>query len=451
MEKSKLVEYGREISKNQFDAYCYCRQAGLQFYAQEREWYSFFDNKLLAVILLDFADNDYGFIIFGRGENRLFHTIEVKFSFISLDSARAALYEKMKDYELTVQHCYPLGITNKRINLFEDIIPKNKQHKCFKMLSHDAKYEAARNIITEIANSFIDKDGHFEKEFQSNNFYARLWELYLHMYFNHNLNLQVLNEHHSPDFEISYFGKNLFVEATTVNPSQSEERPDPPLSLNPKTIKRNLKNFMPIKFGSVLSSKLKKKYWEYDHVKNNPLIFAIHDYHSDISMTWSSSAILVYLYGVDVKLKNGKPVVADIKKHKWKGKEIESGFFYLKCSEYVSGVLFSNQATLTKFNRMGRLAGLGSNFVKMRRVFFLLNPEPNAVQPIIEIKSLDDPDYEETWSEGLVMYHNPNALYPLSLEAFDDIVQVLYDERDGLIQISHQPYPIIDSMTICYK
>ena len=33
-------------------------------------------------------------------------------------------------------------------------------------------------------------------------------------------------------------------------------------------------------------------------------------------------------------------------------------------SEHVSAILFSNAATITKFNRMGKLAGMGGKILK---------------------------------------------------------------------------------------
>ncbi|HCJ4282395.1 TPA: hypothetical protein ACSH5C_001523 [Legionella pneumophila] len=448
----KLLLFGKILSRIQFDAYCFCRQPQLQFYSKEIEWYSFYNNKLLAVIIWDFIDNDYGFVILGRDENRLFRCIEVSEVFKhSLTSTRHALYKKIKLYELTIKDCYPQGVLNKRIDLFKAIIDQKKQHKFYKILAQETRFEAARNLITEIANSFIDSDGHFEKEFQSNNFHSRLWELYLHMYFNHNMNLNVLKNHYAPDFELSYFGEQIFVEATTVNPSESKDRPDPKSTSDPKKIQKKLKNFMPIKFGSALLSKLNKNYWEKSHVKNHPLIFAIHDYHNDDSMIWSRTALVNYLYGIDTKVKDGTPMLIKKRFHKWKGKKIESGFFYNATnSKFVSAVLFSNQATLTKFNRMGKLAGLGSNFVKMIRVCFLFDPDPNAFEPIMEYRDLDSSDYEESWSEGLVMYHNPNAVFPIPIEAFNDISHVFYDDIEGLVGIS-QPYEVLNSITYCFS
>ena len=53
-----------------------------------------------------------------------------------------------------------------------------------------------------------------------------------------------------------------------------------------------------IKFGSVLLSKLNKRYWELPHVKGMPLIFAVQDFHTIRAMSWSNTSLVEYLYGI---------------------------------------------------------------------------------------------------------------------------------------------------------
>ncbi|MFY2629448.1 hypothetical protein ACOTCV_32805, partial [Achromobacter dolens] len=45
--------------------------------------------------------------------------------------------------------------------------------------------------------------------------------------------------------------------------------------------------------------KLAKKYWEKEHVKGKPLIFAIQDFHAPNSMENSRTALPIYLYGME--------------------------------------------------------------------------------------------------------------------------------------------------------
>jgi len=113
----------------------------------------------------------------------------------------------------------------------------------------------------------------------------------------------------APDFMVSRYGQRAFIEAVTVNPSDGEPLPGPtegpPEMRRPEEIKALLKGKMPIKFGSALYSKLsrKKPYWDLPDVVGYPLIFAIADFHEPQSMTWSSSALFEYLYGVTQTLR----------------------------------------------------------------------------------------------------------------------------------------------------
>lgn len=444
-----ILRFGKKLTRRQFDAYCYCRMPLVRFTAEEIEWYSLFDNKLLGIVIRDVTDNDYGFIVLGRDARRLFRCIEVGNEFHDTpEMARKALARKIsQDYLGKTQDIYPQGDeTDAGVDLFIDVIPENQQHHGYKILKNEPRFEAARNIISEIVNSFVDNDGHFEREFQSVNFQARLWELYLHIYI-HNAGLMVENNHPAPDFEVSFFGEKFFVEAVTVNPSENANRPDLPPPQTHEEIEERLNDFMPIKFGSPLYSKLQKKYWEKEHVAGKPIVLAIHDYHNDNAMTWSRTALSEYLYGIRTRIVDGKPLVEDIEKHSWEGKEIPSGFFCQDEAENISAVLFSNQATIPKFNRMGKIAGLGSADVKLIRNGFLYNPDPEAIHPIPFSKDLDDPDYEESWSDGLIMFHNPNAKHPVDPDAFSDISHIFYSKDEGFYGY-HQPYDVLGSITV---
>jgi hypothetical protein len=108
-----------------------------------------------------------------------------------------------------------------------------------------------------------------------------------------------------------------------------------------------------------------------------------------------------------ITLVDGAVVTQKIKTHERNGKVIPSGFFNQVDSENISAVLFNNQATILKFNRMGKIAGLRSQKVKMIRDGFLYNSAPNAIHPIHFLKNIDDAYYEESRSDGLIMFHNP--------------------------------------------
>ena len=444
----------REITKRQFDAFCYTRQALISRVAKELAWFDAFNRKLIATVVLDYCDRDYGYIILGRDTNRVFRCIYVSPEFHSTpEMAIKDLYHKLEDYRDDGCDIYPQGDEQPHPNeIFSPRVPDEKLHPYFKVLAYEPREEAARNLIGEMAYSFIDLDGNYIKDFQTSGFDARLWELYLYVYL-YNASFRLHDLHVAPDFEIEKFGETLLIEAVTVNPSQSNSpRKDPSPPQTEEEIRELRRDYLPIKYGSALFSKLRKQYWNLQHVRDRPLILAIHDFHMPGSMVWSRTGLQDYLYGIRYFTETdraGNTILRreNISSHTWEGKEIPSNFFGLPDAEHISAVLFSNAATITKFNRMGKLAGLGSEDVTLIRQGFLYDPNPHSITPIPFSKNVDDPDYEESWSDSLVMFHNPNALHPVNPYLFDDISHIINDEEHGYIG-KIKEYDVISSITI---
>jgi hypothetical protein len=179
-----------------------------------------------------------------------------------------------------------------------------------------------------------------------------------------------------------------------------------------------LQQYMPIKFGSALFAKMKKRYWERPHVAANPFVLAIADFSSPGSMMTTSSALERYLFGYEhagEKDADGKLriVPTRVEQHAFGEKVIPSGFFRTKDSENVSAVVSTTAGTISKFNRMGVLAGFGTGRVVPVREGTLPDSDPNATQPLRFRSLINAPGYDERWVDGLNVYHNPNAAMPL--------------------------------------
>jgi hypothetical protein len=196
--------------------------------------------------------------------------------------------------------------------------------------------------------------------------------------------------------------------------------PPPPIN-NAEELRLFQQEYMPIKYGSPLTGKLTKKYWEKAHVIGKPLLFAIEDFSAPMSMTYTRSALQIYLYGYihDWKHEDGRLVITPrkISTHCWGTKQIPSGFFNLPGSENISAVIASNSGTISKFNRMGYLAGFGSSNIHMVRHGTAFSHDPDAAEPLRFSHKVNDPAYNETWAEGLDVFHNPRALHPIPYEA----------------------------------
>lgn len=337
----------REITKRQFDAFCYVRAPRLRYMGEEVAWFDAYSRKLLGTIFMDHYDKDFGFVILGRDKRKVFRLIDICDEFVpTIEEAIEALLKSFAKYENDGKNIYEQGDEKALLNeVLIPLVPEDKLHEYFKYLISEERFEAARNLINEIVYTYVDVDGNYVKSFQTTGFDARLWELYLYVFL-HNSGFLIDSNFTAPDYCISYFDEKMAIEAVTVNPSPGFDEPGPQDLIESHLLSLD---YMPIKYGSPLFSKLQKKYWEKDHVKEKPFILAIHDYHIAASannlgsMTWSRSALSDYLYGYRMKvtIENSKlinhfedtgdgikPVLEKIHEHNYKGKKIPSGFFF---------------------------------------------------------------------------------------------------------------------------
>lgn len=424
----------KKISVKRFNALAgHSRSAAASYVSKELEWYANSTESVLGVLLLDTIDDDYAAVVMGRDENNRFRAIEVESSFPLKYDASQWLERTMKWFAATGKRIFPQGDPQKGINLFAPVIPIERQHPYFAKLSKEIAFLPARSIITEMMPYFIDIDGNFVEQFQSTGFDSRLWELYLNSYFVEE-QLFIERNHHAPDFLVKKYGKAVAIEAVTVGRKTS----NPPRYFRTidanydAPISESAEDAMSIKFGSPLFSKLQKKYWELPHVRGNPLVIAIADFHDDQSMLWSSTALINYLYGVRHKFyhdNHGQLIITPevIEKHNDGEKTIPSGFFFQPDAEHISAVLFSASGTISKFNRIGKQSGFGDHRVIMIRQGTCHDHDPNATVPKL-FRYLVDESSSETWGEGLSMFHNPNTQNPLPKELFPSIAHHRFDE-----------------------
>ncbi|MBX3575088.1 MAG: hypothetical protein KF694_22305 [Mesorhizobium sp.] len=335
------------------------------------------------------------------------------------------------------------------IDLFAHVVEKPNEK--FVNLRNAPQPSATRGVMAEVARWYDDLDGNFVKDFQSTGFDARVWELYLFAAFTE-MGLSIDRSKAIPDFRLSRGERKVFVEAVTANPSHGQQfsiagAPPPP----PEDFAHYMEHEMPQKFGSPLRSKLAKRYWLDPDVAGHPFVLALADFHSPASMTWSHTALSFYLYGVGVELREGHPnykksIEKPLGDHVVGRKVVPTNFFAQEEHRYVSAILFSNAGTTAKFNRMGVLAGYGDPSVKLRRIGALYNHELGAVDPVKFEIDVEDPDYDEEWSDEIEVYHNPNARLPLALDLFPHSTHFLLEngelvwrgpERRVLFSITH--------------
>lgn len=314
-------------------------------------------------------------------------------------------------------------------DLFIPIVNQDKLNPNFKHMMINPSAEPARLMANKIFDELPNPDGNFIEQFQTTGYDARIFELSLFAYLL-NSGCEVNRDFETPDFIIKKLGFECAIEITTTNPSTIISS-TPMDQLTPEKIKEQLHNELPIRFGSALFSKLVKRYWELDQCKGKPIIFAIEAFHEEGSLYHSDAALMQYLYGLRFShewSEDGDLIIKDepIKEHKLKGKVIPSNFFYQEDAEYISAVLFCNSGTYAKFARMGFQAGYHRGNIIIIRRGSCYDSDPKATKPIPFAYDLDERPIPETWGEGMMVFHNPNARYPISKDFFTDVGNTYY-------------------------
>lgn len=418
------------------------RSPAAAYVSQEIGWYSNEDESILGVLLIDTIDNDYVAIVMVRDEADRYRCFDLQCSIPTQEEATTWLIGAMKWHTGQGLQFHPQGEGPAKLDLFTPVVPLEKQHPYFTRLANDSAFVPAKTIINKIMPHFIDIDGNFTEQFQSTGFDSRLWELYLNEYLNEE-QLFIERPQDAPDFIVKKYAKSVAIEAVIVG--RKKDSPPryfkySPEQLTPDQIRELHRNEMPIRFGSPLYSKLQKKYWELPHVSGNPFVIAIADFYDDQSMLWSGTALINYLYGVSHDFyydEKNQLVITPLKieKHKVGDKEIPSGYFFQPDAQHVSAVIFSSSGTISKFNRMGRQAGFYDPKVRMFRIGMCHDHDPNACVPKSFHYEVNEHS-SETWAEGLSMFHNPNAIYPVPQELFPTIAH--HEFKGGQI-VSHLP------------
>jgi len=315
-----------------------------------------------------------------------------------------------------------------KVDLFKPIYPVNKLHPSFQSIMLAPGHQPTRDAMQRLFDQFHDVDGNFVEQFQTTGFDARTWELYLFaVWTNHGFALD--RTHERPDYLLERAGVSFGVEAVTSNPPPGSPPQTPGGKIRSLAdVLEHRRNIIPIRLGSPLFSKLKKKYWELPQMKDKPLVFAIEAFHDADSLGFSDGALISYLYGLEHHPAwdgQGNLIVqqSHVARHQHNGKEIPSGFFNQPGAENVSAVIFSNSGTIAKFQRMGYASGSYSQIYTIRRAGFCYDWTPNAHEPAWFQYEVGDPDYPETWGQGLTIHHNPRAKHPLGMDVFEGFFQ----------------------------
>jgi hypothetical protein len=435
--------------------------------SEELSWWSNHDETLLGLIFRDVTDDDFGWMILARDRAGRFRCIDLDTSLRSAGFATVALRQRIAEYtpEKILEAAYQADEPNAPVDLLRLPVDHDPQklHPYFRELLESPGRVPARAAVREIGPWLAPSDPHFIQEFQESQFDQRLWELFLWASFRE-MGFDV-DQLEAPDFLCRMPGFTFSVEATTAAPSTMGPLATHPNPQTKKEMEDFLSNYMPLKYGSSLYSKLMKqdknglRYWERNDVGGSPFVLAIADFHRPAteneigSMTYTQSALWMYLYGqrVSWRFDDHQLVImpTKVEEHTYGDKKAPSGFFDLPDSENVAAVLFSNAGTIAKFDRMGVVAGFAPEDHSYLRIGLKYNPDPNAVHGIPFSADVGSEEYEEMWSDELQIFHNPNAKMPIPPDMFSGLTQHFW--KDGDLYSLTPEGAILSSYTMIFR
>ena len=427
----------------------FTRTPRVKISTKELEYFQSDDEKQIGFVSVDNIDGTYHALLFDRNSLGRYQIVDMDLDHETIDEARSSLAEMMDNYVPDEKELQKGG---KAVDLFTVVAEKSQIHPNFIKLKDEGFFTAAKKVIEEVGYHHEDIDGNFNDQLQSiNGFDARIWELYLWCYFREE-DFEFDTTHDAPDFMLKKCGEEIAVEAVHVKRTQGLDEEMAQMEF--QTVLEKLRNEMPVMFGSPLYSKLTheyqhQKYWELPHVKGKPLVFAIADFHADMSMTWSFPAITSILYGIEQmaeKDEDEKVTLVSASGNKFaKKNNVEISPLFLDAQyKHVSAVLFSPCGTISKFNRMGVQAGYGDSNYTLFQVKMCYNHLENAIFPNVFFNVIDENSHE-TWADGIQIFHNPFAEIPLNPLLFPHAGHHFY--KDGVLYSQMPPNSIISSTT----
>ena len=439
---------------------------------EEHEWYSDDSESTLGILFQDRIDGDWAYVVLRIKDEGVFVAVGSEHSIEDMESAREELLIEIDRFSAnllesrTTNETTDVPKTVGGADPFTPIVPSSRMNPLFQLARTLDRFAPARGMIRDVFSTYFDRDGNFLEQFQTTGFDSRIWELYLHAYLvdsGFNFSPSV-----SPDFVVSKAGTTIGIEAVTANPTQGlDPRQGGQLYSSTRLISSptdalitelggafeyKQRDFVPIKLGSALYSKLKKRYWESDSMGSSvPLVFAIETFHDAASLYYSSAALGTYLYGFrheHLWRTDGRLLVVPrkVNTHTFGGKTIPSGFFFLPEAENISAVLFSNSGTINKFGRMGQQGAHFDPEIVMLRIGTYYDPDADAAVPQPFRYQVGDPRFDEWWGQGLEMFHNPAALHLVESDYFPGIAHHrLLD--NGMVQTDGPSFQPVASAT----
>lgn len=302
------------------------------------------------------------------------------------------------------------------MDLFQPVVPPDKQHDIFRLLM-DPAHAPERAVIASWATGFVDRDGKFVKEFQTT-FESSFWELYIHAMLKH-LGMSLDYSFHAPDFVVTAPAP-FAMEATIAAPPHGGA---PAYGVRVPEIPKELGEFNRqaiLRLCNSFTNKVRRYRQHYatlDHVRDLPFVIAIAPFDRPQAHLAANRPILAALYGIyydedETIASQAENVITHeidaISKHETAN--VPVGMFVDDAYKDVSAVVFGPLAT---WGKIRALADAPQRNIE----FTTLHPsDGSGLMP--EVRTAMKADYVEHLLDGLYVFHNPFAERPLPSDVF---------------------------------
>lgn len=339
-------------------------------------------------------------------------------------------------------------MTRNMLDLFEsrnDINP-DVLHNKFKLLRNEPLLHLERGVITEWASGFADRDGKLVKEFQTT-FHSSLWEIYLFAVLKE-LGLNVDFSKNRPDFIVSenteFYMEAVVSEIRNGGRSESARNENDIFSMLEPIHKDEdfhllIDEAITRHSNSILSKHKKyvKEYTKCTWVKDDtPFVVALGSYDQVNYGREFHYSMMALLYGFRFNPDDQEFVrETNIIKPETTS-EIPIGIFQDKKYEEISAIVFSCTVTL------GKLTSLAISKNPIHPTNFVLNIRHDTDHPHYKIQIVSQ-EVPEELTDGLFVFHNPNAKNPLPKSVFEGSNAIQVSVKGGAIEFSGKNLPLV--------
>jgi hypothetical protein len=284
-------------------------------------------------------------------------------------------------------------------DLFSTLARRERLHPQFVSLRESSLHEDARAMMNELLDRMGDPNGKFVSHFQGDAFHSRLFELTCFAYLEE-AGLAVNRSFERPDFVASNGACRVAIEAVTANPPTGQATDislrNMALLSEDKILEKVSREFAG-RIGNSLHKKLEQNYHKLPHCKKTPLVLMVAPFFEAGANFYTDDAMIYPLFGAP---EGG-----------WN--EIFP-FFRREKASTVSAVVYCNQFTVSRLLRLATdFSRDGLPKATRRGTCYRRRDDEHHVLTHFW-HCLDSPDIpKETWSEGVTVFDNPFADYPL--------------------------------------